>query len=289
MSQCSSQSGKRCVFRSLLKTEQLQISEFDCPGTPPVTEVEAAPFPEVVLARSGAYLRRDSAGAVYIDRTVLAFFEAHRPYVIEHPKPRPDLSTVVSLLKPEQVCDALGVSSPGGPYFSRSAVRADANVHLLHRQLLDLLRRKHRDELAIEESAIRLVNAAVGANHGVRGELAQSELSKREIEVVVAVAEYLNAHYRQPLKLKDIAAHTGYSMFHLCRLFQSQTRTSVHRYLTHLRLLAATELLTETEQSIVRIALDLGFSSHSHFTAAFTRWSGSSPKRVRSRPGPDRP
>lgn len=273
-----------CCQHTLLATPALIVSEFACPGFPAVSEPETAPFPEVVLARKGAYIRRDCAGAVYIDRTVAAFFEANRPYVIEHPQRRADLTTVISLVQPAAVCDALGVADGTGRCFARSAVRASPGLHLLHRHLLSSLRAGPDRALAAEEAAVGLVTNAVAMNHELAPDLAMRQDQgggRHEVDVVVAIAEYLNASFRSPVTLSDLAAHTGYSVFHICRLFQARMKTSVHRYLTTLRLQAALEALSDSEVPIVDLAMNLGFSSHGHFTGAFTRWAGASPSQVR--------
>lgn len=269
----------------------LMIGEFWCPGFPELTDVEAAPYPEIILARQGAYIRKDVSGEVYIDRTVVAFFEAQRPYVIEHPRQRPDLTTVVSLLDPGAVCDALGVRQPDGRCFARAAVRASPELLLLHRQLLAAVRQSPHTTLAAEETAIALVNCAVALNHGVDGELTMPPsrpLTSREVDIGVAIAEYLNANFRSPISLSMIAAHTGYSIFHVGRLFQARMKTTIHKYLTALRLESAMEALTGSDASIVSLALEHGFSSHSHFTAAFTRWASMSPSEARRRARHDR-
>jgi AraC family transcriptional regulator len=55
----------------------------------------------------------------------------------------------------------------------------------------------------------------------------------------------------------------------------------MHRYLNRLRLLEALEPLAQGEADLSTLALDLGFSSHSHFTAAFRKEFAMSPREVR--------
>ena len=56
----------------------------------------------------------------------------------------------------------------------------------------------------------------------------------------------------------------------MCRVFRNQTQTSVHKYLVRIRLAAALEHLVEYPGAdLATLALDLGFSSHSHLTQAF--------------------
>jgi AraC-like DNA-binding protein len=47
------------------------------------------------------------------------------------------------------------------------------------------------------------------------------------------------------------------------------------------RFATAAALLEETDTKIVDIALDVGYSDHAHFTRAFRRWAGRSPKEFR--------
>lgn len=47
------------------------------------------------------------------------------------------------------------------------------------------------------------------------------------------------------------------------------------------RFAAAASLLEETDAPVLSVALDLGYSDHAHFTRAFRRWSGNSPRKFR--------
>ena len=58
-------------------------------------------------------------------------------------------------------------------------------------------------------------------------------------------------------------------MFHLCRSFRRATGLTLHAYRDEVRLRLALERLQHGERDLSRLALDLGYSSHSHFTAAF--------------------
>ncbi len=78
--------------------------------------------------------------------------------------------------------------------------------------------------------------------------------------------------------LDDVARAVHVSPFHLARIFQQQTGVPVHRYLTQLRLRASLERL---DSDLTVVALELGFSSHSHFTDAFRREFGRSPSEMR--------
>jgi AraC family transcriptional regulator len=87
--------------------------------------------------------------------------------------------------------------------------------------------------------------------------------------------------FREPIRLADLARAACASPFHLCRVFKRASGLSVHRYVNRLRLLAALEEIAERDVSLTDLALDLGFSSHSHFTLAFRRELGITPSELR--------
>jgi AraC-like DNA-binding protein len=49
----------------------------------------------------------------------------------------------------------------------------------------------------------------------------------------------------------------------------------------HARFAAAASLLEETDVPVLIVALDLGYSDHAHFSRAFRRWSGRTPREFR--------
>lgn len=69
--------------------------------------------------------------------------------------------------------------------------------------------------------------------------------------------------------------------FTLARIFKARTGLSLHAYRNQLRLRSALERLREPGVDLIDIALDLGFSSHSHFTETFRRTFGKPPSAVR--------
>ena len=76
-------------------------------------------------------------------------------------------------------------------------------------------------------------------------------------------------------------------MFHLCRIFKRHTGQTIHGYRNQLRLRKSLDLLGDTDD-ILRLALALGYSGHSHFTAAFHRLFGMTPSAFRALSGPRR-
>jgi AraC-like DNA-binding protein len=89
-------------------------------------------------------------------------------------------------------------------------------------------------------------------------------------------------------RLEAVAAALAISAHHLAHVFRAQVGLSMHRYLLQMRLAAALGELLTSEVSLSTLAFDLGFSSHSHFTARFTRFFGATPSAVRRCMAPQR-
>lgn len=93
--------------------------------------------------------------------------------------------------------------------------------------------------------------------------------------------EFLEANLCSEIRLDDVAAAAGLSPYHFCRQFKRATGSSPLRYVLERRIERAKKLIVETEASLVNIALELGFSSQSHFTSIFRKLAGQTPHRYR--------
>jgi AraC family transcriptional regulator len=83
------------------------------------------------------------------------------------------------------------------------------------------------------------------------------------------------------LSLQALANESGYSRVHFVRMFRAATGYSPHNYLLKLRLERARELLKNPSLSLIDIALDCGFSSHSHMSRLFRKSVGVTPSTYR--------
>jgi AraC family transcriptional regulator len=93
--------------------------------------------------------------------------------------------------------------------------------------------------------------------------------------------DYINDHLDRDIKLADLATLLDMSQFHFSHLFKQSLDTSPYQYLLQQRVERAKQLLKQTERSIMDIALDCGFSSHSHLSKQFRQLTGITPKAYR--------
>ena len=80
--------------------------------------------------------------------------------------------------------------------------------------------------------------------------------------------------------MADIAAEVRGSPVYLTQVFGQVEGLPLYRYQLQLRLGRALDLLGEYE-NLTSLGLDLGFSSHSHFGAAFRQIYGRSPSELK--------
>ncbi|HEX3528499.1 MAG TPA: AraC family transcriptional regulator [Thermoanaerobaculia bacterium] len=169
---------------------------------------------------------------------------------------------------------------------------SDARTYLLQRLVVRHLREAETvDPLFVEETALRLIERvlanAVRAQKLPGAKATKGRPAPRHLDPVdrfdqVAVAEdLLVRRFHEPLTLDDIAQQTGGSVFHLARLFRRRTGFPLHVFRNQLRLRTALEAVAQPGADLTDLALDLGFSSHSHFTAAFRQAFGIAPSALR--------
>lgn len=89
--------------------------------------------------------------------------------------------------------------------------------------------------------------------------------------------EYIEEHLDEDIGLNDVSRETGYSYYHMTRLFTSVLGESVGRYINRRRLYNASEMLIHSDRRVIDIAFDCGFESSEAFSRAFKAAFGSSP------------
>jgi AraC family transcriptional regulator len=99
---------------------------------------------------------------------------------------------------------------------------------------------------------------------------------------LLQVLEYIEEHLDQDIKLTDLAALSGISQFHFSHLFKQSIGTAPYQYLLQQRIERVKQLLKQTDQPIVDIALTCGFNSHSHLSKQFRQLTGVTPTTYRA-------
>jgi AraC family transcriptional regulator len=95
--------------------------------------------------------------------------------------------------------------------------------------------------------------------------------------------ERLRSNSGADVSLAALASDAGLSRFHFCRAFKQSAGLSPHAWLRQHRLEQAMKTLRDTDESIVSVAAELGYTSQSAFAAAFRRLTGETPSDWRRR------
>lgn len=96
-------------------------------------------------------------------------------------------------------------------------------------------------------------------------------------ERVQRVMAILAGNMAEPPDLAEIGRRVGCSHYYLSRIFSQETGCGIFQYLRRLRLERAAGLLREGKMNVTQVALEVGYSSPSHFSSAFHEMYGCCP------------
>jgi AraC-like DNA-binding protein len=139
----------------------------------------------------------------------------------------------------------------------------------------------------VEEASLTLLGSVLAdacRSRCMQPPPARSATVKAHREKAEATRLFLAARFAENLPLEQIAALMHISPFHLARIFRRETGLSLLQYRNRLRLRAALERIQQGASDLTGLALDLGYSSHSHFTDAFRHSFGLAPSECRGLP-----
>jgi AraC-like DNA-binding protein len=98
-----------------------------------------------------------------------------------------------------------------------------------------------------------------------------------------AICQYLNRNFEEEIEFAKLAKTLNISQAALCRFFKRATGRTMTQYVNEIRVGAASQLLTGTDQSILEIGFNVGFGNYSNFNRQFKRIKGYSPRELRDR------
>src|ERR1700730_4533951 len=284
------------LFRTLHENCLVGVGDYGCRacrGGP--TPEEYSESDNIVLMRSGAFCKHFGRRSVTADVNQAVFFSKGSTYRVSHPADCGDRGTVLVpapsvLADIIRELDATFDDRPERPFpfVTGPCVKS---VFLRHRELVTRLEGvafQPLEPLWADETALQLVAdvlEAAFARHGVPGKKRRIETEVEHAELAEAVKSLLAKRLGERITLEEIARALEASPFHLARVFQTQTGVPVHRYLSRLRLRTALDRLAAGGPGLSALALELNFSSHSHFTDAFRREFGFTPSNFRKAKG----
>jgi AraC-like DNA-binding protein len=260
-----------------LETPLLRVGEFRCPPADRAwrTRNLIGDRPHVVFPRVPVLIQHEGSAPLLTAPTHTVLYNAEEHYRRELRNARGDDCVFVELTEEslEQLAAAGATLVDGRNRLVTSHAPVDRDTYLLQHLLIRHLRSTAPDRLLAEEAAARLVLRALRPS--VRPSRARAHRSLVE----AAKAELATPETAAPLH--EIARRLHTSAFHLARVFRAETGFSLHGFRQAARLRTALERLSAHRNDLTRLAVELGFSSHSHFTERFRSEFGVAPSEVR--------
>jgi AraC family transcriptional regulator len=103
------------------------------------------------------------------------------------------------------------------------------------------------------------------------------EPSHARIQDVIPLLIEVQSNLDREISLKSLARRYGYSPFHFHRFFSKAVGETPKQHVDRLRLERAAYKLAITAETVLEIALSVGFNNHETFSRAFKRTFGCSP------------
>ena len=263
---------------SLLVTPTVAIRDVYCPGGHRHLGVEeCATATQLVFPYRGVYVRHLGRDQAVAEANQVLFFNATEGYRVSHPVPGGDASLTLVISEPllRELAPANSLRGSARPAFRRQRLRIDARAQALVALLRHSLRENIAEPLEAESVALTLVRRALGprTTHQASASVGRQRLVDR-VKLVLA------SDLARRWSLSEIAAEVRNSPVYLTQVFQQVEGLPLYRYQLRLRLARALDLLAQYDD-LTTLSLDLGFSSHSHFSAAFREAYGRSPSEFR--------
>jgi len=259
---------------TLLQTTALVVRDMRCSGGCRHRSVsECADQTHLVLPYRGAFLRHVGRAETIAEPNQLLFFNDDQEYAISHPVGGGDACLSITLdpqllhelAPPDQLDKGAAVTFRD----ARRSVspRGQARLALLRHGLA----RGTMEALEGETLTLALVSEMLGDR--LAG-VPTTSYGRRKLADRAKLV--LAADPARRWTLGEIAAEVGVSPVYLTQVFAQAEGLPLYRYQMRVRLAQALDRL-ERSDDLTTLAFELGFSSHSHFTAAFRRHYGRAP------------
>jgi AraC family transcriptional regulator len=266
------------AVQSLLKSPTVAIRDTLCQGScSHQSAEECTATTQLVFPYRGVYVRHLGHNQAVAEANQVLFFNAAEGYRISHPVPGGDGSLTLVISEPQlhEIAPPSSLRDGAMLAFRQHRLRIDARAQALVALLRHSLRQNIAEPLEAESLALTLVQRALGprTTHAAGASIGRQRLVDR-VKLVLA------SDLARRWTLAEIAAEVRGSPVYLTQVFQQVEGLPLYRYQLRLRLARALDLLGQYDD-LTALSLDLGFSSHSHFSAAFREAYGRSPSEFR--------
>lgn len=93
----------------------------------------------------------------------------------------------------------------------------------------------------------------------------------RETTIIHELLQWIDDNIRSPIKVDDVALRSGYSKWHLQRMFYRITNVSMGNYIRDRKLTLAADDLISSNEKVITISVKYGYDSQQSFTRSFAK------------------
>jgi len=228
---------------------------------------------QLIFPYRGVFVRHIGQDQVVAEANQVLFFNGNEGYRVSHPVAGGDgsLTLVIEESQLHELAPLDILHRCSQIAFRTRRLRIDARAQTLVAVLRHRLHRKTAEPLEAEVLALTLAQRALGprSSHAPTATTGRQKLTDRAKLVLLS-------DLMRRWRLAEIAAELRVSPVYLTQVFQQVEGLPLYQYQLRLRLARALHLLMRYDD-LTTLALDLGFSSHSHFSATFRTAYGCSP------------
>jgi AraC-like DNA-binding protein len=262
------------AIHDLLGTQTVEIRDIVCDGKCRHKSAEECPNSTyLVFPYRGVYLRHLGSEDAVAEANQVLFFNQAESYRISHPVQGGDACLSISVREEllRELAPKEYLQDNAAVMFRKQRWQIDPRAQVLVALLRHSLLNGSVEMLEAETLTLTLIRRALGerTSQTTRATYGRQKLVDRAKLV-------LSTELSRRWTLAEIAAEVGVSPVYLTQAFAQVEGVPLYRYQLRLRLARALDLLGSYDD-LSALGLELGFSSHSHFTAAFRQAYGRTP------------
>jgi AraC family transcriptional regulator len=263
----------------LFQSTTALVERLEAGGSRRLSAEGFSPEFQIAFPDRGAFVWHVGRDAVVSDPNQVLFIRGGEPFRVGHCPPDGFAEVIIT---PDQqrlreVAETAGFDLERHPLFAARSRRATPGLQRRRAAFVQQVTGDGRDDqFGADEELVGLMRDALAMEPPRR---VASDHTRRLIR---RTKEYLDAHFTEPLRLSVVSDAVGASPAYLTDVFRRFEGIPLHRYVVQLRLARSLVELPHTTD-LTTLALELAFSSHSHFTFAFRRAFGCTPSVYRRR------
>ena len=96
-------------------------------------------------------------------------------------------------------------------------------------------------------------------------------------KLVCDIIEYINIHINYKISIDDLVCKFNYNRYYIMKLFKKELNISIINYINYKRVYNSLVSLNDTNMTILKAALDNGFTSQEYYTETFKNVMGVNP------------